>query len=204
MSSLFKPRLLRIVENNAERLRVRIDIPSQKAERTSFVLSGLFIIATTIALTRGFWDVILLVGLPLYVCLIQLSARVSFLQASEEIIVDSEKNEIVKKTSSRVFPETSLARLSEIENVRAAHVIRSEPVVAHRAVRARISAYGSQHDMTPTKRDTWHVYLKRTEDRPNSSGQSILFSHSSSDVPLLHRIGREIARLARVDFIDDI
>ncbi len=100
----------------------------------------------------------------------------------------------LKETGSKVFPETTLARLSELARVRVAHVTRRD---------RDAGAMGGQIPAESTaKRESWRIYLKKKDEHPDSPGSVLSFSEDAADRELLVTVGERISQLAGAEFVD--
>ena len=191
-----KPRRLAITEDSSDRLTVRIETPSDRA----YVVCPLLSLLATGAIYllwrpdgdagRTLMGTFVLFTLAFFA----LSVYVPFLRRAEEIVVDGASDVVVTKTGSKVFPETTLARLSDLGSVRVAHVTRRERGAA---------AMGGQIPVESTaRRESWCIYLKKRDEHPDSPGSLLTFSDDAADRELLVTIGESISRLAGAELVD--
>jgi len=183
-----KPQSFDIVEDTDRLFRLRVSVPSEWAWRSCVPLSGLLTAALVWLLGVESGELLMLIFVAALGLTLPLSTRLSFLRRTEEYVVDADGDQLLKRTASKVLPETVLCRLSELEHVRLTH---------------QLSGPSSPGSGSGEKRDAHCLTFRLKTDHPDAAETQITHATRASDAGYLRALGQRLADAAEVAFLDE-
>jgi hypothetical protein len=193
----YKPRVLDVIEDSDRCFRLRVGEPSDWAWRLCFPLSLLIGAAVSgwtdsggLGFSAGF-ALSLALGLPL-------SMRLPVFRRSYELVFDGEAGQVLKRTQSKVLPESTVAAFPDLQHVRVAHITSRDPAAAGGG------AYGADALGTTPGRDAFCITYRRRDDHPDAGDALLVHSSRKGDAELLRLAAGRLSELAGVELLDEL